>query len=319
MIPDVFGRQALYSCTTGTNNSVFGRGAGFNITTGGYNTAMGYNALVNTTTASYNTAVGRLSMTSNTTGASNTAVGNYCLPGNTTGNNNVAIGDSALQFNTIASNNVAVGYVALNSANRTADANGQNTALGNSAGSNLTTGQNCIFLGYNTQPSIVGANSQFVIGVNQSSAGDNYITIGTGGVNAIYNQFTVNATWTRASDKRIKKNIQDIDIGLSFINDLKVKSYNWKPNNEFPEHIDGYSEVNTQDTESTIYGLIAQDVKAAMDKHGYEHFGGWDERASDGLQGVSTESFVFPLINAVKELSAQVELLKSEVATLKGA
>ena len=68
-----------------------------------------------------------------------------------------------------------------------------------------------------------------------------------------------------------------------------------------------------------MYGLIAQDVKAAMDKLNYEHFGGWDSRESDGLQGVGTEAFVFPLINAVKELSAQVETMKAQIAALQGA
>ena len=107
-------------------------------------------------------------------------------------------------------------------------------------------------------------------------------------------------------------------IGLDFIKEMRVKSYNWKPNNQIPTNIIGYSEENTQNTDVTMYGLIAQDVKAAMDKLGYDNFGGWDVRESDGLQGVATEAFVFPLINAVKELSQQLELVKAELAALKG-
>ena len=99
-----------------------------------------------------------------------------------------------------------------------------------------------------------------------------------------------------------------------FINELKVKSYNWKPSNEIPTDIIGYSEENTQDTEAVMYGMLAQDVKAAMDKLGYEHFGGWNVREADGLQGLSNEMFVLPLINAVKELSARVADLEAKLA-----
>ena len=62
-----------------------------------------------------------------------------------------------------------------------------------------------------------------------------------------------------------------------------------------------------------MYGMIAQDVKAAMDKLGYEHFGGWNVREADGLQGLSNEMFVLPLINAVKELSARVAELEAKL------
>ena len=94
---------------------------------------------------------------------------------------------------------------------------------------------------------------------------------------------------------------------------LKVKQYNWKASYDIPTDIIGYSEENTQDTEATMYGMIAQDVKAAMDKLGYEHFGGWNVREADGLQGLYNEMFVLPLINAVKELSARVKELEAKL------
>jgi hypothetical protein len=65
--------------------------------------------------------------------------------------------------------------------------------------------------------------------------------------------------------------------------------------------------------------MIAQDVKAVMDELGYDDFGGWNVRETDGLQGLSNEMFVLPLINAVKELSAQVKSLQAEIATIKGS
>ena len=62
----------------------------------------------------------------------------------------------------------------------------------------------------------------------------------------------------------------------------------------------------------TMHGMIAQDVKAALDKAGVDTFGGWSEQEEDGMQEISQEMFVHPLIKAVQELSAQVEELKSK-------
>ena len=49
-----------------------------------------------------------------------------------------------------------------------------------------------------------------------------------------------------------------------------ILTYNWKPSNEIPEDIIGYSEENTQDTKATMYGFVAQEVKATMEELGYD-------------------------------------------------
>jgi hypothetical protein len=84
---------------------------------GSYNTATGFQTLLNNTIGTFNTAIGRDALNSNTAGSSNTAVGVEALISNTTGNSNTAIGVVAL-LNNNGDNNIAVG---------------------NSAGSNLTT------------------------------------------------------------------------------------------------------------------------------------------------------------------------------------
>ena len=48
----------------------------------------------------------------------------------------------------------------------------------------------------------------------------------------IWNAFTTNATWAQVSDRRLKKNIEEDDLGLAFINALKPVTYNWKANEE---------------------------------------------------------------------------------------
>ena len=86
-------------------------------------------------------------------------------------------------------------------------------------------------------------------------------------------------------------------------------TFQWKPNNELPETFDAYQETNEKDTTTVIHGMIAQEVKAALDSAGVSTFNGWKE-AADGVQGLSAEAFVFPLIKAVQELSAKVKELE---------
>ena len=63
-------------------------------------------------------------------------------------------------------------------------------------------------------------------------------------------------------------------------------------------------------------GLIAQEVKLAINKSGVSRFGGWDID-NDGMQQIKKELFIFPLINAVKELTAKVGAKDDEIAALE--
>ena len=59
--------------------------------------------------------------------------------------------------------------------------------------------------------------------------------------------------------------------------------------------------------------MIAQEVKEALDDNGITDFGGWTQEEGSGIQGISQEMFVHPLIKAVQELSAKVEELESRL------
>ena len=72
------------------------------------------------------------------------------------------------------------------------------------------------------------------------------------------------------------------------------------------------------DTELNLYGMIAQDVEKALQKVGHENFGGWSKE-EDGSQRLSQEMFIYPLINAVKELSEKCDSLQNEINELKGS
>ena len=100
-------------------------------------------------------------------------------------------------------------------------------------------------------------------------------------------------------------------LGLDFVNDLRPVTYQWKPSYDFPKDFVEYNEENQMRLDKTMHGLVAQEVKAALDKTGVERFGGWKED-KDGCQRISKEMFVFPLIKAVQELTARVKELEAK-------
>jgi len=114
------------------------------------------------------------------------------------------------------------------------------------------------------------------------------------------------------------KNVVGEDtLGLSFINRLNPIKFTWKPQDELPKDHPYYAEENKKDTTTVIHGFVAQEVKAALDAEGCATFNGWDQ-GSDGIQAISREMFISPLVKAIQELSEQVETLKAEINNLKG-
>jgi hypothetical protein len=159
-------------------------------------------------------------------------------------------------------------------------------------------------------------------GYQVTGAGDNNVTIGNGDTNRIYNNFNSNATWTRSSDVRIKKDIKtNEDCGLDFINDLRTVTFKKKAPSELPVDFKDYDPDKTEPSvKNKLYGFIAQEVKEVLDKHNITDFNGWNMAlpSQNSIQGISYEMFVIPLIKSVQELSAQVTTLQDEINTLKG-
>jgi len=175
--------------TTAGYNTFVGLGAG-NLTMGStatsaahssYNTAVGYGALSSNTTGNYNTANGYRSLYYNTTGFQNTANGMHSLNYNTTGHYNTANGMYSLFYNTTGNYNTANGYASLYS--NTTGAN--NTALGfysaryiADGATGRTTGNNGLYLGYDSKASADGTDNEIVIGYNAIGKGSNTATYG---------------------------------------------------------------------------------------------------------------------------------------------
>ena len=333
--------SAPYNCAVGSYSM-------YDNTTGSRNTAIGYNALPNNTSGSYNTALGLQAMGDNTTGGYNTCVGAYAGDELVSGTQNTALGYGSMQFKH-GKLNIAVGYGAMNgtssgsgdspygniafgvntlqditsgatgniaqgvNAGRNITTGDYNTCIAQSTGATITTGQHNICIGVESDVSAAGAVHQYNIGYRAECDQNYQITIGNSTVGVIRNEYDTDATWTQSSDLRKKTNINDMALGLDFIDKLKPITYQWKPNNELPEEFKEYAEENVKDTETVMTGLGAQDVKQALDDVGYtERFPGWKEE-EDGSQRISKEEFIIPLINAIQELKAEVEMLKEKL------
>ena len=341
------GYASLANNTTGLYNQAFGYLAMNTNTTGSYNTALGYHALYSNN-ADGNVAMGYAALNDNSSGIANTSIGYNALKDNTTGNYNTAVGNNALGLQTTTTHNTAMGYYAgydTTSGTRNAffgnyagynnttasysacvgynagyniTTNGYHAFLGDHAGSNTTgSGYGNVCVGYNTQAGS-GSNTQryqsIVLGYNTLGVGNGYFTFGTGtGNSRVYNGFGSNASWTRVSDQRYKKDIQNnTNCGLAFINDLRPVTFKWKPKSEIDNTLPDYDADATEaEYTSKMYGLIAQEVKQVLDNHNITDFGGWHEDEDSGIQGISQEMFIYPLIKAVQELSAKVTALEN--------
>lgn len=71
------------------------------------------------------------------------------------------------------------------------------------------------------------------------------------------------------------------------------------------------TQVTSVEGKRIHYGLIAQEVKALLDKMGIDDFGGYVE-GDDGTLGLRYDEFISPLIAAIQALSARVKQLEGK-------
>jgi len=286
----------MFTTTAGTSNFVAGVNAGNTIESGG----------------NYNVCVGDEAGTAITTGDNNVFIGYAAGDNMSTGSGNTHVGKDAGTDQTTASDNTLIGT----SAGANITDGPYNTLVGNLVGDDVTSGTYMTMIGYNLAASAADGENQIVLGQGIGGEADNCFTFGKSG-NKMFNNFSSNNSWSQSSDERLKTSVDDNTLGLGFINDLETKTYKWKPSNEIDESLtDHHFEDNKKDTDVLMYGMMAQNVKAAMDTHNHSSFTGWSE-SKDGSQNLSREMFVIPLIKAVQELSNQVQELTAQVEELK--
>ena len=286
------GKDAGRALSTGSHNVIMGRDAGQLVNTGSYNVIIGVEAGEKHTTADYNTFVGYgAGKNAVTSGAYNTAIGRDSGRDITTGTFFTGVGQRSAE-------NLETGT--------------KNTCIGNYTASTLTTGNYNVVVGSDANVSNSDADGRVVIGESVSGTANNAVHIGRASFH-VRNDFADDATWDHVSDKRMKTNIEDSTLGLSFINKLRPVIFNWKSPSEFPKEWDSYDAENTEPlSNNTKLGLIAQEVKEVIDELGIKHYDGtWGERP-DGQQEIGDSAYIFPLIKAVQELSAEIKKLKGK-------
>jgi len=286
-------------------------------TTGAYNTAIGQNALTANTTANDNTAVGMSSQAATTTGANNVSMGSYSLGTNTTGHRNTGIGESCLRYNTTGFRNTAMGANSL-TANTTAS---YNTAIGQIAMEANTEGHSNTALGYAALNAVTTGDNNIAVGYNAGNAsqpggaittGDNLICLGDANITAAH----IQVDWTIASDKRDKTDVEPMDLGLEFINQLEPVTYRWDKRSKY--NMDqSVSPDGTHKEEQLEGGFLAQDVEVIENQYGYQQSDKTNlitNLSDDGkMYGIKYSKLVPMLVKAVQELSAEVEQLKSQI------
>jgi hypothetical protein len=174
--------------------------------------------------------------------------------------------------NTTGHHNTATGFQALQS-NTTGN---YNTAIGYSADVTSSDLTNSTAIGYNAK---VNASNKIVLGNADAKT--------VGGYGA----------WSNYSDKRLKENIvYRNEPGLNLILRLKPASFNY------------IDDTNKRRRD----GLIAQDVRQALNELGIQFSGLIIDDDPVKTMNLSYSEFVIPLINAVRELKAENDLLKTE-------
>ena len=283
------GSNAGLYTTSGSYNAALGSSAlRGNITsklTGSYNTGIGYQSGYNLTTGQYNVLNGYQAGYSLTSGLRNIAIGYKAMysTGSSNNNDNVGIGYQALLGNTTGDNNVGVGHQA-GEWNTTGS---DNTYIGEFAGYLHSTGSGCVAIGAGSRPS--------------SSSVSNEITLGNSSITSLRCQVT---TITALSDERDKTDITDLDVGLDFINSLRPVDFTWNMR-------DG-AKVGVPEV-----GFIAQELQQAqIDNNKVIPQLIMDENPDKIEAGYG--ALLPVMVQAIKDLSAKVDSLESELNTLKG-
>jgi len=213
----------------------------------------------------------------------------------------IAIGSFAMQNSQWTGGNTAIGANALQNATGIQGIN--NVAIGASAGRNITDGENNVLIGNFagfTPVALTTGDNNIVIGAGAATAAattNNSVTLGNTSITALRCAVT---SITSLSDARDKKEVEDLNVGLEFIDGLRPVKFVWDDRNETGKH------------DIADFGFIAQDLKAAEDA----------VEMADVLKLVYDENpekleasygkLIPILVKAVQELSAEVKLLKSK-------
>jgi hypothetical protein len=268
--------------TSGFNNTVLGLFSGGSLTQASDNVAIGVNSLAQADLSSYNVAIGTLSLFSAVSGVYG----------------DVGIGYETLRSLTspVSGANTVIGYRAMYNATTA----GGSAVLGGEAGYNTTTGQNNVFLGRTAGISNTTGSNNVCLGLNSNAATattSDSITLGNNSHNVLRCAVT---TITSLSDARDKEEVAELAVGLEFVKELNPVSFVWNDRDESGKH-------GVKD-----FGFIAQDLKSTQEKYEMAETLGLVYEANPEKLEASYGKLIPILVQAIKELSAKVEVLENK-------
>jgi hypothetical protein len=227
--------------------------------------------------------------------------------GNST-QSNASVGYQSLNAGPSGAGNAAIG----NNAGIGVTTGASNCYLGGDTGnqSNIhTTGSGCTFIGRFASCSSASVSNELVIvsgaaatttlGKGASTA---FIT-GNGG--STYNGANT-TTFATTSDRRLKKNITDNNVGLDAIKAIQVRNFEYR----LPEEVE--SELKPTDAigKSGIQlGVIAQEIQSVLPD--------CVKQESTGVLSVDADNLTWYTVNAIKQLSAALDAANARIAALE--
>lgn len=296
------GYQASLNSSTATGQITMGYQAGYSNQTSNYLVAIGYRAAYTAYNANNRVAIGYnaggAGLTS--TAADVVGVGHQAARSVTSGNYATAFGANALNSLSTAANCVAVGRWA-GYGNTTG---GNNVFMGSFCGQRISTGTNNTLIGYragrdavvntpstNSTGVLIGSETEFsdngtsnevAIGFDAKGQGSNTVMLGNTSITNLYCYGGLSSP----SDIKLKENIKDLPYGLNDVVQMRPVEYDLK--------VDGRHDI----------GFIAQEMNQVVPDVVKE--------MNDGTLSIEYAKLVPVLVSAIKELQAEVELLKSK-------
>lgn len=125
------------------------------------------------------------------------------------------------------------------------------------------------------------------------------------GTSAAGSTVTLNVQTTSPSDLRLKQDIQDVDLGLGFVNQLRPVSY----------------KLIADPKQQKGYGFIAQEVEQIIgNQSSLVYFEpDWKVGEETGFNTIHYPSYIAILTKAIQELSAKVDSLQTQIDTLRNS
>jgi hypothetical protein len=162
-----------------------------------------------------------------------------------------------------------------------------NTFLGTWAGYTTNTGDENTSIGYAAASSSSSVSNEFTLG-------------STNVANLRCNDTTISSL----SDIRDKTNIEDIPLGLDFVNKMRPVSFDW---NRRDGSFKGRKE----------FGFIAQELKEIQDETDYsEHLRLVHEDNPDKLEADPMKTYPV-LVKAIQEMAAKIAILENKINELE--